>query len=425
MEVLDKINSVIWGSFTVILILVIGIYFTVKSRFIQFTFIKKLSLKKQGSIGAVTAALAASLGTGNITGCAAAIAVGGIGAIFWMWVSAFFGMAIAYAENHVGISCIQKYGGSGPMSYMENMIGSKVLTVIYAIGCGATALFVGSATQANAFVTAVSPYFNISSLLAALILAAITAVILLSGSNAVSAVMSLTEKIVPFMGVLYMGGAAAVIAFTHCNVLDALGNIIRDAFSSSAVSGGMLSSAISIGLRRGVFSNEAGMGSSVMVYSCGGMTSAETAGAWGSFEVFLDTIICCTVTALAVIAVGETDITYVFSSAFSAVGAEIIGRVIITASICLFAYASILGWFCYGQICVDYLTDSFIVGKKAKGIVTKVFPTVYTLFIIIGGMTTQETALAVADICNAFVMFPNLLSVVYLYSREVKPDRQG
>lgn len=140
-----------------------------------------------------------------------------------------------------------------------------------------------------------------------------------------------------------MGGAAAVIAFTHCNVLDALGNIIRDAFSSSAVSGGMLSSAISIGLRRGVFSNEAGMGSSVMVHSCGGMTSAETAGAWGSFEVFPDTIICCTVTALAVIAVGETDITYVFSSAFSAVGAEIIGRVIITASICLFAYASILG----------------------------------------------------------------------------------
>lgn len=163
LEVLDKINSVIWGSFTVILILVIGIYFTVKSRFIQFTFIKKLSLKKQGSIGAVTAALAASLGMGNITGCAAAIAVGGIGAIFWMWVSAFFGMAIAYAENHVGISCIQKYGGSGPMSYMENMIGSKVLAVIYAIGCGATALFVGSATQATAFVTAVSPYFNISS----------------------------------------------------------------------------------------------------------------------------------------------------------------------------------------------------------------------------------------------------------------------
>lgn len=419
-DVLNDINSVLWGGFTVGLILLCGLYLTVKSGFIQLRFVKGLRLGGRGTMKAVTSALAASLGTGNITGCAAAIAAGGTGSVFWMWISALLGMAISYTENRIGIAYIVKYGGNGPMTYIEKGLKCKQMAFIYASGCVGAALTMGDAAQSNAFAVALSSVAadrtglseKKALIIISLILAAITAIIVFGGS--VSSVMSLTEKIVPFMGALYLGAAIVILAGARLNIPAALCGIVREAFSVKAFGGGVLGSAISIGLRRGVFSNEAGMGSSVLVHAHGGFTSPEAAGSWACFEVFLDTIVCCTVTALAVIATGETDITAAFSSGFAAVGAKSAGVLLITLSVCLFAYASVLGWFCYGEICASYIIRKLT--KKPAVIKTAgyIFRAAYAAFVFIGGITPVDTAFAAADIFNAFIMLPNMLCIVFL-----------
>ncbi|MGN0666701.1 MAG: alanine/glycine:cation symporter family protein [Huintestinicola sp.] len=429
MDIISRINGIIWGDFTVAAIFAAGIYLTIKNRFIQFRFIpllKSSSGDSRSRTRAVTAALAASLGTGNITGCAAALAIGGPGAVFWMWVSAFTGMAVSYAENRIGMEYRRRYPGSsafGPMLYMEKCgRGWKTAALIYAAACTGVSFTMGNMSQSGAFSEAVCTACSGGMPFRAAVsagMAVLTAWVLFSGESGSSAVMSLTEKAVPVMGLFYLGGALLLLPLTGADVTGAFREIISSAFGVKAAVGGIggyaVRTVISTGMRRGVFSNEAGMGSSVIVHSAAGFESPESAGAWAAFEVFLDTIVCCTVTALAVICCGGgTDPYQALSSAFS-LGFGRFGEVFTAVSVCLFAYAAVLGWSCYGEMCVKYIGERlFPENQRLVRIMGAAFRGMYCLAVFFGGILPESFALETADLFNCFVMLPNLAAVVYI-----------
>lgn len=305
---IETANSLLWGRFTVALILCCGIYHTVKSGFIQLKLPKHLfSSDGKNRLGAVTSALAASLGTGNITGCAAAIAAGGAGAVFWMWLSALGGMALAYSENRIGAEFGEKYPKSarGPMLYIEKGMGTKWLAAAYAVCCLGAAIFMGSMSQSGALSDALSAQTPLPRYICSLAAAVVTAAVLFSSARAAEGVMKFSARIVPVMGLLYVGGCIGLLIISKCDVSGAFADIFSQAFSLKAAAGGAagitVKKAVSVGLRRGIFSNEAGMGSSVLVHSEADFGEPQSAGAWAAFEVFLDTIVCCTLTALVII----------------------------------------------------------------------------------------------------------------------------
>lgn len=412
---IETANSLLWGRFTVALILCCGIYHTVKSGFIQLRLPKLLGKSAAGGkkLGAVTSALAASLGTGNITGCAAAIAAGGAGAVFWMWLSALGGMALAYSENLIGAEFAEKYHGSvkGPMLYIEKGIGSKPLAVFYAVCCFGAAIFMGSMSQSGALCDALSAQTSLPRCVCSAAAAAITAAVLFSSDHAAEGVMKFSAKAVPIMGLLYTGGCIALLVMLRCDVAGAFAEIFSSAFSLSAVSGGAagiaVKKAVSTGLRRGIFSNEAGMGSSVLVHSEADFGSPQSAGAWAALEVFLDTIVCCTLTALVVICCKTDNITAAFSYAFGSYGGGLI-----CLCICLFALASVLGWSCYGEKCLSY-----ILGKHCK----KRWRAVFCLACAAGGFIATESVFGISDLFNCLLMIINLPVITVLAAL----DNQG
>ena len=412
---IETANSLLWGRFTVALILCCGIYHTVKSGFIQLRLPNLLGKSPAGGkkLGAVTSALAASLGTGNITGCAAAIAAGGAGAVFWMWLSALGGMALAYSENRIGAEFAEKYHGSvkGPMLYIEKGIGSKPLAVFYAVCCFGAAIFMGSMSQSGALCDALSAQTSLPRCVCSAAAAAITAAVLFSSDHAAEGVMKFSAKAVPIMGLLYTGGCIALLVILRCDVAGAFAKIFSSAFSLSAVSGGAagiaVKKAVSTGLRRGIFSNEAGMGSSVLVHSEADFGSPQSAGAWAALEVFLDTIVCCTLTALVVICCKADNITAAFSYAFGSYGGGLI-----CLCICLFALASVLGWSCYGEKCLSY-----ILGKHCK----KRWRAVFCLACAAGGFIATESVFGISDLFNCLLMIINLPVITVLAAL----DNQG
>ncbi len=427
----EKISSLIWGRFTIILILICALYHTVKSGFIQlrlpFVLLKGNKGRSKDSAGrsrlkAVTSALAASMGTGNITGCAAAIAAGGAGAVFWMWVSAVLGMALSFSENRLGALYAERFPKSvkGPMLYMEKGLGSSKLAVIYAAGCLCTALCMGCMSQSWAFADALSAETGLSKAIAGVVIAAVTAAVIFSSGEASQGVMNITEKIVPIMGILYAGGCIFYLICEDCNIWTALGEICRCAFTPEAAAGGAagitVKTAVSIGLRRGVFSNEAGMGSSVLVHGDAGFPSPDIAGAWAAFEVFLDTIVCCTLTALVIITsdlykLGCCDLTLIFTDSLGFAGGAFVA-----VCVCLFAWAAILGWCCYGEKCLLYLIKNRHAGIKSK--LSKFYRILFCAAALAGALITSQAVFGISDIFNAFVLLPNLLAITFLVMRQ-------
>lgn len=417
-EALSRISSLMWGEFTIILIVLCGIYHTVKSGSIQLklpSVIGKSGGKNR--MKAVTSALAASMGTGNITGCAAAIAAGGAGAVFWMWASAFTGMALAYSENRIGAEFAGRFPGlkKGPMLYIEKGLGSPALAKIYAAGCLCAAFSMGCLSQSEAFADALSSRTGAPPLLFSVLLAGATAAVLFSSKKAADGVMNAAEKIVPVMGIIYAVGCISLLVVTKADIAGAFSEIFVCAFTPKAAAGGAVGitvkKAVTVGLRRGVFSNEAGMGSSVLVHSDADFGSPESAGAWAAFEVFLDTIVCCTLTALTVICSesfrhgGTYNITEIFSD-----GLGSIGGFISCVSVCMFAWAAVLGWCCYGEKCLDYLDLN-----RRNGIGYKVL---FCTAAALGGVISSEAALDAADLFNVFIMFPNLAAITVITATE-------
>ena len=464
----NSVNGFVWGWVGLILLLGTGVLATVVTKVFQISHLKHWwnntigSLFKKEVIGhtkekgaispfqALCTALAATVGTGNIAGVAAAICVGGAGAVFWMWVAAFLGMMTNYSENVLGIYFRRKNEkgewSGGAMYYLRDGLGAKknckwigkVLAVLFCIFTMLASFGIGCLGQVNKIVANVAAAFDVSALssikvfsgvsLYNIILGAVimvlVALITLGGLKRIAAV---AEKIIPFMVVLFVAGSIVVIGFNYANILPALKAIFVNAFKPEAFVGGTLGSAIMLaaqqGFKRGVFSNEAGLGSSVMVHSNSNVKEPVKQGMWGIFEVFADTMVVCTMTALVVltsgvfnaktgaIAEGLTDATLVggaFNTVFPWGG---IGQKFISVAMFLFAFTTVLGWSHYGSKAWEYLF-----GAKT----TVVFRIIHVCTVIFGAVLTSSLAWDISDTFNGLMMLPNLIGVVVMIPLVVK-----
>lgn len=472
LEQLEKINSAVngfvWGKFGLFLLIAVGIIATVCTKVFQVSHIglwfkntlgslfKKHVIghsKEKGSISpfqALCTALAATVGTGNIAGVAAAICVGGAGAVFWMWVAAFFGMMTNYAENVLGIYFRRKNSdgewSGGAMYYLRDGLGAKkhckyigkVLAVLFCIFTMLASFGIGSMGQVNKIVTNVATAFDVRALssievfggisLYNIILGAVimllVAIITLGGLKRIA---NVAEKVVPFMVVLFVVGSLIVIGVNYEHIIPTFKAIFVNAFKPEAFVGGTLGAAISMavtqGFKRGVFSNEAGLGSSVMVHSNSNVKEPVKQGMWGIFEVFADTMVVCTMTALVVltsgvfnaktgeIVEGLNDATLVGGAFNSVFSWGDIGQKFIAIAMFLFAFTTVLGWSHYGSKAWEYLFS-----EKT----TIIFRIIHVCTIIFGAVLTSSLAWDISDTFNGLMMIPNLIGVLVLIPLVVK-----
>lgn len=421
-NILNEINNLLWGFGTVLLVFGAGVFFTVKIKgfnFIHIVYIFKSTLfakrtdknNKKGGISqfqALSTALAASMGTGNIVGVAAAISIGGAGAIFWMWVSAFFGTALAFAENVLGVRYKNKEG-TAPMSYISNAFGRPVFGIIYAAVCAAASFGIGNMTQTNA-ISAAAGEIGIPPIIAGGIAAICCGTIIFRGAKKVA---ETAEKIIPAISVLYFLAAIAVIIIFGRNLLPALKSIVTSAMGFGQIAGGFcgtaVKKAVSHGLRRGIFSNEAGMGSSVLVHTETDCKEPVQMGMWAVAEVIIDTIICCTLTALVILVTGAED-SGKSGLAMAAEGFRLgLGKYsadFVAVSAIIFAFCTLLGWYFYGEKCLTFITEN----KKTLF----AFRMLYTAAAFVGAVSRLELVWGAADVMNWVMLVINLFAVILL-----------
>ena len=456
----DTLNTFIWVKIGVVILIFTGVLMTVITKFFQVShlrhwwkntigslFNKKVigHSKEQGSISpfqALCTALAATIGTGNIAGVAAAIVIGGAGAVFWMWIAAFFGMMTNYSENVLGIYYRRRNAdgewSGGAMYYLKDGLGSKkhckkigaVLAAVFSVFTIIASFGIGNMGQVNKIVANVVSAFDIKALSSHVLYGDITlynvviggvimllsALIILGGLKRIAA---FAEKIVPFMVIMFILGSLTVIGVNYKQILPAFGAIFKTAFKPIAAAGGTIGYLISVvvtqGFKRGVFSNEAGLGSSVMVHSNSNVREPVVQGMWGIFEVFADTMVVCTMTALVVLTSGVYDlntgkavcddatlVAKAFNTTFSYGN---IGEKFIAVAMFLFAFTTVLGWSHYGSKAVEYLF-----GVKGK----KVYKIIFVLMIISGALMTSSLAWDISDTFNGLMMLPNLIGVLAL-----------
>ena len=448
-QVNNAINGVVWGPFGLALLFCTGFWMSARTGFFQF---RKMGYWLRHTIGAIftnkditahtskedmaisqfqsmCTALAGTIGTGNIVGVATAIVSGGPGAIFWMWVMALLGMMTSYAENVLGIYYRRKdpAGGwrGGPMYYLRDGLGGKpgrVLAVLFAAFCALASFGIGNLSQLNSIAGNLKAAFGVPEAVTGAVLAAVSAVILLGGLKRVAAV---AERLVPAMALLYIVGALTVVGVHITAVPAALAAIVKGAFGLRAAGGGIvgygLSRAVTWGFKRGAFSNEAGLGSSVMVHAASNVKEPVQQGMWGIFEVFADTMVVCTLTALVVLTSGFVDLdtgriaagaagSALVGQAFDAVFGTL-GSKLIAVCILLFAYSTALGWSCYGCKAVEYL---FGAGAGAF------YRVLFVALMPLGAVMRLDLAWTLSDTFNGLMMLPNLIGVVALSGTVVK-----
>ena len=436
------LNGIVWGLPATVLIFGVGLYLSIRTGFLQFTKFGTVWKNTIGKIfhrtteaghGAVTpfqavcTALAATVGTGNIAGVAGAIAIGGPGAVFWMWISALLGMVTKYSEVTLAVHYRQKnkHGDwvGGPMYYIENGLGKKwkFLGILFAI-FGVFAVFgTGNATQVNTIVASIDTAlisFGVMeagstatlNLILGIVITVLVGMILLGGIKRIGHV---AERLVPIMALLYVVLGLGIIIVHIDNLPTAFSSIVKGAFNPSAVTGGVVGAAfvaVQKGVARGIFSNEAGLGTASIAHAGAEVNDPVQQGLFGVFEVFVDTIIICTFTALVILCSG-VPITY-----GAAAGAELtISGFTITygnwitiftaVAMCCFAFTTILGWGLYGARCSEYLF-----GEK----VIKPFMVIYSLVAIIGATVKLDLLWSIAETFNGMMAIPNLIAVALL-----------
>ena len=436
MEVLsninDALNEVVWGPYMLVLLVGTGIFYTIWSKAYQVT---RIGVWWKGTFGqlfkktpkgdkseanitpfqAVTTAMASTVGTGNVVGVATAIVLGGPGAVLWMWVSAFFGMMTKYAEVVLAVKYreVDENGThhGGPMYYIEKGLKQKWLAVIFAI-FGTLATFgIGNMTQVNAIGQSLETTFGINTWITGIVIALICALVIIGGIKRIATV---TEKLVPFMAVFYFIGGIIIIAINIGKIPAAFSAIFSNAFSFQSVGGGLLGytimRAMRYGVARGVFSNEAGLGSAPIAHAASREQDPVKQGLWGIFEVFVDTFIICTISALVILTAGLFEggnrgaalVIESFSATFGTFG----GAFVSIAILC-FAGSTILGWSYYGMQCLGYLTKN----NKAIDMAYKV---VFTILIVVGARGGLEFVWDVADTLNGLMAIPNLIALLLL-----------
>ena len=431
------VNNFIWGVPAMVCIFGVGLYLSIR------TTLGRIFRKRSASDGAITpfqavcTALAATVGTGNIAGVAGAIAIGGPGAIFWMWVSALFGMCTKFAEVTLAVHFREINANGelvgGPMYYIKNGLGKKWnwLAYLFAAFGVLTVFGTGNATQVNTITTAINSAllnYNIisesavstSNLIIGIVIAILIAMILLGGIKRIGQV---TEKLVPFMALLYILLGLGVILLNIQNVPSVFVSIFKGAFQPSAVTGGIIGSmflSIKKGVSRGIFSNEAGLGTGSIAHACADTKKPVKQGMFGIFEVFTDTIVICTLTALVILCSG-VPITY-----GEAAGAEltILGftstygnwvSIFTAVAMCCFAFSTALGWGLYGARCIEFLFSEKVI---------KPFMVVYALVAILGATANLGLMWNIAETFNGLMAIPNLIALFLLSGTVVRLTKE-
>ena len=445
------VNNFIWGVPAMVCIFGVGLYLSIRTGFLQIrkfpyairTTLGRIFRKRSASDGAITpfqtvcTALAATVGTGNIAGVAGAIAIGGPGAIFWMWVSALFGMCTKFAEVTLAVHFREINANGelvgGPMYYIKNGLGKKWnwLAYLFAAFGVLTVFGTGNATQVNTITTAINSAllnYNIisesavstSNLIIGIVIAILIAMILLGGIKRIGQV---TEKLVPFMALLYILLGLGVILLNIQNVPSVFVSIFKGAFQPSAVTGGIIGSmflSIKKGVSRGIFSNEAGLGTGSIAHACADTKKPVKQGMFGIFEVFTDTIVICTLTALVILCSG-VPITY-----GEAAGAEltILGftstygnwvSIFTAVAMCCFAFSTALGWGLYGARCIEFLFSEKVI---------KPFMVVYALVAILGATANLGLMWNIAETFNGLMAIPNLIALFLLSGTVVRLTKE-
>ena len=419
---LTKINNLIWGMPLIILLLGTGIYFSSRLKFIQFAKLKKafsLIFKQDdetdgdvSSFQALCTALSSTIGTGNIVGVATAITAGGPGALFWMWISAFFGMATKYAEGLLAIKYRTKDENGeiagGPMYYIEKGLHNKPLACLFAFfGVCVALLGIGTFTQVKSISDALHLSFNVPYWVCAIILAITVGFITIGG---IKRIASVAEKVIPFMCVLYIAGVVMILC-THLTMIPhVLKTVIASAFDIHAMFGAGMGVAMKMGISRGIFSNESGLGSAPIAAAAAKTDSCVEQGLVSMTGTFIDTIVICTMTGLAILLTGAhtsgLEGAAVTSLAFNrGLLVPQIGEYIVNIGLVFFAFTTIIGWNYYGERCLYYLA-----GMKA----IKPYKILFILFIAIGPFMSLQFIFILADIVNGCMAIPNLIGLIGL-----------
>ncbi len=451
MEIIENINSVvnnfIWGVPAMLCIFGVGLYLSIRTHFLQIrkfpyaikTTIGRMFRKRNASDGALTpfqavcTALAATVGTGNIAGVAGAIAIGGPGAVFWMWISALLGMCTKFAEVTLAVHFREKNTNGdlvgGPMYYIKNGLGEKWIWLAYLFAAfGVLTVFgTGNATQVNTITTAINSALlnyhvisegavSTSNLIIGIVITVLVGMILLGGIKRIGQV---TEKLVPFMALLYIVLALGVVLM-NIRVLPAVFvSIIRGAFQPSAVTGGVVGSmfmSMKKGVSRGIFSNEAGLGTGSIAHACADTRKPVKQGMFGIFEVFADTIVICTLTALVILC-SQVPVNY-----GAAAGAELTIQgftsvygdwvsIFTAVAMCCFAFSTILGWGLYGARCIEFLFSEKVINP---------FMVAYSLVAILGATANLGLMWSIAETFNGLMAIPNLIALFLLSGTVVK-----
>lgn len=445
------VNNFIWGVPAMICIIGVGLYLSIRTNFLQirkFPYAMKVTIgrmmkKKEASDGALTpfqavcTALAATVGTGNVAGVAGAIAIGGPGAVFWMWISALLGMCTKFAEVTLAVHFRETNAKGdlvgGPMYYIKNGLDKKWHFLAYLFAAfGVLAVFgTGNATQVNTITTAIDSAlssFNVLpadavklvNLIIGVALAIIIALILIGGIKRIG---NVTSKLVPFMAIMYIVLALGVIIFHIKSVPAVFASIIEGAFHPASVTGGVVGSffmSMKKGVSRGIFSNEAGLGTGSIAHACADTKKPVKQGFFGIFEVFVDTIIICTMTALVILCsgvpvnYGEAAGAELTISGFTAVYGNWVS-IFTAVAMCCFAFSTIIGWGLYGTRCIE-----FLLGSRSN----MPFMVLYSLTAIVGATMNLGLMWSIAETFNGLMVIPNLIAVFLLSGVVVKMTKE-
>jgi alanine or glycine:cation symporter, AGCS family len=417
----NLISGWVWGPVMLVLLVGTGVFYTIRLGGLQFRLLPralKLAFSRQkasdapGDISqfqALMTALAGTIGTGNIAGVATAVVLGGPGAVFWMWLSALVGMATKYAEAYLAVYFrVRDSRGNmsgGPMYYIEHGLGLRSLAIMFAV-CGAlAALGTGSSVQSNSVAQALQNTIGLPSWITGIVLTVVTGLVLLGGIRSIARVASV---IVPVMAVIYLLGGLVII-LTHLDLVwPAVTLIVSDAFSGQAVAGGAIGLAIRYGVARGVFSNEAGIGTAPIAAAAAKTNRPEEQALVSMTGTFLDTIVVCSVTGI-VLVMGNQYTQGITGAALTSNSFEAmlpgVGSWVVTVGLIFFAYSTILGWSYYGEKCAAYL-----LGEKA----VVPYRVIYTGFVMLGTLISLDLVWAAADVFNGLMAFPNLVGLLLL-----------
>ncbi|WP_297276566.1 sodium:alanine symporter family protein [uncultured Brachyspira sp.] len=424
----NVVNSFVWGPYMLVLLVGTGIYLTIRLNIFQITRVVLWMKMTYGSLGsnkksshnvtpfqAVSVALASTIGIGSIAGVSTALVAGGPGALFWMVLSAFFGMITKFSEVTLSVYFRNKdekgihYGG--PMYYMEKGLKLKWLAMLFSIFAGIATFGAGNMTQSNAIASLMQQTFKVPNIASGIIVAFIVGLVIIGGIKRITTV---TEKLVPFMALLYFISGLIILIINSKNLPNAINLVLNSAFSMESIGGGISGYAIFIAMRygvaRGVFSNEAGIGTAPIVHATSDTNNPIEQGMWGIFEVF-NVLIICIITGLVVLSSGIYGTTNVDGAALTSLAFKnslgFTGEIILTISSVLFALSTMIGWAYYGEKCFGYLTN----GNK---IVISIYKLAFIVAIVLASVTNLKLVWAISDTFNGLMAIPNLIAILLL-----------